>query len=263
MEKTGHSGKHDLVCVSRAGGDPPQDTNEIGKWSGSLAQSTDLASATAAVAMQARHGGNSSEQDSAELAMACLYSAETVEEIVPAIMHRQIQRLQALVISPGVDALPAKGGWRHIPRHGATAALRDDQPGAQPIAMAHSTSAAPPCTVHTQLVVCSCPTTSTSTYTQPSVQYTLQAHSAAESAPEVRIAPRPANPAAAKRRRHASACVQREIVPYQLPSVAAGAKGGAQQQRASAASLPSSRTRGKARVTEVASTAAQRSVATE
>ena len=52
---------------------PQQDTNEIGKWSGSLAQSTDLASATAAVAMHARHGGSSSEQDSAELAMACLY----------------------------------------------------------------------------------------------------------------------------------------------------------------------------------------------
>ena len=31
MEKTGHSGKYDLVCVSRAGGDPVQDTNEIGK----------------------------------------------------------------------------------------------------------------------------------------------------------------------------------------------------------------------------------------
>ena len=209
MEKTGHSGKHDLVCVSRAGGDPPQDTNEIGKWSGSLAQSTDLASATAAVAMQARHGGSSSEQDSAELAMACLYSAETVEEIVPAIMHRQIQRLQALVISPGVDALPAKGGWRHIPRHGATAAPRDDQPGTQLIAIAHSPSTAQPSTIHTQVVVCSCPTTRVSTYTQPGVQYTLQAHTAAESAPEVRRAPRPANPAAAKRMRHASARVQR------------------------------------------------------
>ena len=38
MKKTGHGAKHDLVCVSRAGGDPRQDTNEIGKWSGSLAQ---------------------------------------------------------------------------------------------------------------------------------------------------------------------------------------------------------------------------------
>ena len=140
MEKTGHSGKHDLVCVSRAGGDPMQDTNEIGKWSGSISQSTDLASSTAAVAMRARHGASSSEQDSAELAMPDLYSAETVEEIVPAIMHRQIARLQALVISPGVDALPAKGGWRHIPRHGATATSRDDQPGTQLVAIAHSPS---------------------------------------------------------------------------------------------------------------------------
>ena len=55
IEKTGHSGKHDLACVSRAGGDTRQDTNEIGKWSGSLAQSTDLASSTAAVDMRARH----------------------------------------------------------------------------------------------------------------------------------------------------------------------------------------------------------------
>ena len=28
MELTGHSGKHDLVCVSRAGGDPSQDSND-------------------------------------------------------------------------------------------------------------------------------------------------------------------------------------------------------------------------------------------
>ena len=95
--------------------------------------------------MRTRHGASSSKQDSAELAMADLYSAETVEEIVPAIMHRQIARLQALVISPGVDALPAKGGWRHIPRHaGAAAVSRDDQPGTQLIALAHCHSTAQP-----------------------------------------------------------------------------------------------------------------------
>ena len=44
-----------------------------------------------------------------------LYSSETVEEIVPDIMRRQIMRLQALVIAPGIEALPAKGGWRFIP----------------------------------------------------------------------------------------------------------------------------------------------------
>ena len=264
MEKTGHSGKHDLVCVSRAGGDHPQDTNEIGKWSGSLAQSTDLRSATAAVAMHARHGGSSSEQDSAELAMACLYSAETVEEVVPAIMRRQIERLQALVISPGVDALPAKGGWRHIPRHGAAAAPCDNQPGTQLVAIAHSTGTAQPCNVHTQAVVYSCPTTSVIKYPQPGVQYSPQSGTTAESEPEVCRAPQPANRAAAKRMRHASARAQRVSVPYQLPPVAAGAKESAQQQqRAFPASLPSSRTRGKARRTGVNSTAAQRSAATE
>ena len=44
-----------------------------------------------------------------------LYSSETVEEIVPDIMRRQVKRLQALVTAPGIEALPAKGGWRFIP----------------------------------------------------------------------------------------------------------------------------------------------------
>ena len=263
MEKTGHSGKHDLVCVSRAGGDSQQDTNEIGKWSGSLAQSTDLASATAAVAMHARHGGSSSEQDSAELAMACLYSAETVEEIVPAIMRRQIERLQALVISPGVDALPAKGGWRHIQRRGAAAAPSDAQPGTQPITIAHSTSTAQPRDVHAQVVVSPRPTTVASTYTQPGVQYAPQAHTASESATEVRRAPPPASLAAAKRMRHASASAQRAIVPYQPPPVATSARDSEQRQLAVRASLPSSRTRGKARETGRTSAAEPRSAASE
>ena len=115
LEKTGHSAKHDLNCVSRSGGDPVSDTNEIGKWSGSLAQSADVATATSAAAMHTRHGAGSSEQDSS---MPDLYSSEAVEEIVPAIMQRQIRRLQALLVSPGIDALPAKGGWKYIPRDG-------------------------------------------------------------------------------------------------------------------------------------------------
>ena len=176
---------------------------------------------------------------------------------------RQIQRLQALVISPGVDALPAKGGWRHIPRHGATVAPRGDQPGTQLIAIAHSPSTAQPRTMHTQVVVCPCPTTRDNTPTLPGVRYTPQAHTAAESAPEVCRAPQPANPAAAKRMRHASARVQHAIVSYQLPPVAAGAKDSVQQQRAVPASLPSSRTRGKARRTGGTSTAAQHSAANE
>ena len=51
--------------------------------------------------------------------MPDLYSAEVVEDIVPAIMQRQIKRLQALLVSLGIDALPAKGGWKYIPRDGA------------------------------------------------------------------------------------------------------------------------------------------------
>ena len=91
------------------------DTNEIGKWSGSLAQSADVATATSAAAMHTRHGAGSSEQDSS---MPDLYSSEAVEEVVPAIMQHQIRRLQALLVSPGIDALPAKGGWKYIPRDG-------------------------------------------------------------------------------------------------------------------------------------------------
>ena len=71
--------------------------------------------------------------------MADLYSAESVEEIVPAIM-----RLQALVVSPGIEALPAKGGWRHIPRSGTPTAPCMAQPEAQPIATAQPARAAPP-----------------------------------------------------------------------------------------------------------------------
>ena len=49
--------------------------------------------------------------------MAELYSAESVEEIVPDIMRRQLTRLQARVVSPGVDALPAKGGYAALLGH--------------------------------------------------------------------------------------------------------------------------------------------------
>ena len=66
--------------------------------------------------MHARHGAGSSEPDSS---MPDLYSADAVEDIVPAIMQRQIRRLQALLVSPGIDALHAKGGWKYIPRDGA------------------------------------------------------------------------------------------------------------------------------------------------
>ena len=121
QEKTLHSSKHDLNCVSRAGGDPPGDTNEVGKWSGSVAQTAELADMTARSALRAAHSGTPLGASEVDLAMPELYSRETAEEIVPAIMERQVHRLRALVVSPGIAHLPQKGGWRFIPRDGAAA----------------------------------------------------------------------------------------------------------------------------------------------
>ena len=42
---------------------PPSDTNEIGKWSGSLAQSASLLSTTATAALHARHNPTIDEHD--------------------------------------------------------------------------------------------------------------------------------------------------------------------------------------------------------
>jgi hypothetical protein len=103
----------------------------------------DISTSHSAAHMHTRHGAGSSEPDSS---MPDLYSAEAVEDIVPAIMQRQIRRLQALLVSPGIDALPAKGGWKYIPRDGASGAgmaaghvaqpagtaRRDTTPAAQP-----------------------------------------------------------------------------------------------------------------------------------
>jgi hypothetical protein len=226
MELTGHSGKHDLVCVSRAGGDPEQDSNEIGKWSGSLAQSTDVASSTTAVAMRSRHGGSSSEQDSAELAMVGLYSAESVEEIVPDIMRRQILRLQALVVSPGIDALPAKGGWRHTPRHSA----------AHDIGASHATSHPP---------VGALPESNTQLALIPS-QPAARAAAEPSAQPTSSVGARNAHPPSAKRMRHASARAQLAIIPYQRSATAAGAKEQERPQRqAPTSSLPSGHTRSR------------------
>jgi hypothetical protein len=134
-EKTLHSAKHDLNCVSRAGGDHPRDTNEIGKWSGSLAQTAELTSIVASAALRASHGGDPTAATEHEFSMPELYSAETAEEIVPAIMERQVARLRALLSHPGVDRLPYKGGWKHI---------RRGDPAAQPAASGSAQPHAPP-----------------------------------------------------------------------------------------------------------------------
>ena len=251
MEKTGHSAKHDLVCVSRAGGDPRHDTNEIGKWSGSLAQTTDVASSTATVAMRARHGASSSEQDSAELAMAELYSAESVEEVVPAIMQRQIMRLQALVVSPGIDALPPKGGWRHIPRCGSPADSSVAQSSDQPIAIAQHTSAAQHPTTHAQRTANHCTPLPLVPYVPPDDREHAQEEAAggqgADGTGGRRI---PTVPPSAMRMRHAGAQPHAAIIPHQRPALVAGAKDPAQQlEPPHRATLPSGRTRGAIRRT--------------
>ena len=179
--------------------------------------------------MRSRHGASSSEQDSAELAMVGLYSAESVEEIVPAIMRRQILRLQALVVSPGIDALPAKGGWRHIPRHSA----------APDIGAAHATShplvdALPENTAQLAIIP-SQPAARAAA--EPSEQVAGAAGAAAHTS---------SHPPSAKRMRHASARAQLAIIPYQRPATAAGAKEPERPQRqAPTASLPSGHTRSR------------------
>jgi hypothetical protein len=148
--------------------------------------------------MRPRHGASSSEQDSAELAMVGLYSAESVEEIVPAIMRRQILRLQALVASPGIDALPAKGGWRHIPRHSAAPDMGAARGTSHPLAAALPENTA-------QLAIIPA---------QPA------ARAAAEPSEQVAGAAGPSSarqqrhPPSAKRMRHASARAQLAIIPY-------------------------------------------------
>ena len=122
QEKTPHSPKHYLNCVSRAAGDPVGDTNEIGKWSGSIAQTAELADMAARSALHAARSGSRLDGSELELAMPELYSRETAEEIVPEIMERQVARLRALLVSPGIDHLPEKGGWRFIRRGDASAA---------------------------------------------------------------------------------------------------------------------------------------------
>ncbi|KAL1519031.1 hypothetical protein AB1Y20_003299 [Prymnesium parvum] len=106
---TGHSPRHDLPNVSRAGGDSLADTNELGRWSGCRSGQTGgvddgLRSATNAV-------GSSAPR---QYAMPALYSAAAAAEVVPAIVERQLMRLRAVVAAHGPANLPLEGGWSLI-----------------------------------------------------------------------------------------------------------------------------------------------------
>jgi hypothetical protein len=147
QELGGQAARHTLPCVSRAAGDPPPDTNEIGRWSGSVAQAADAA--TAAVV---GHVSTTQDQAATERAMPELYSREICEEIVPPIMERQVSRLRALVAKHGVGGLPTTKGWRLIPR-ARTDAATTPVPGAAADEAAAAVCAAAHDTARTRAVV--------------------------------------------------------------------------------------------------------------
>mmetsp|Transcript_11838 Transcript_11838/g.17753 ORF Transcript_11838/g.17753 Transcript_11838/m.17753 type:complete len:265 (-) Transcript_11838:188-982(-) len=104
---TGHSPRHDLPNVSRAGGDPLADTNEIGRWSGSLAQ-LDPEPGQHQPSLAATSAGTPSTR---RYSMPALYSSAAAASVVPQIMERQLSRLRAVVAAHGPGNLPFVGGW--------------------------------------------------------------------------------------------------------------------------------------------------------
>jgi len=124
---TGHSPRHDLPNVSRAGGDTPADTNEVGRWSGSKAQLAPESTGAVTGSGTVRDVQNPSP------AMPERYSSAAAACVVPEIMERQMGRLRAVVAAHGPANLPFTGGWSLV------RALRDPPPP-------HGLAAASPCT---------------------------------------------------------------------------------------------------------------------
>ena len=181
--------------------------------------------------------------------MAELYSAESVEEVVPAIMQRQIMRLQALVVSPGIDALPSKGGWRHIPRCGSPADSGVAQSSDQPLATAQHTSAAQHPTTHAQRTANHSTPLPLIPYVPPDGgQHPQEVAAGGVRADGTSGRQPPTVPPSAMRMRHAGTQPHTAIIPYQRPALVAGAKDPAQQQEPThSATLPSGGTRGALR----------------
>ena len=100
-ELDGHSAKHVLPNVARARCEPKPVVNEVGKWSGSVAQL-----ATASAAAPPSHGEHPVSE------MGDRYSQEAADEIVPAIIERQVAAVRRLVTRVGgAEHLPHSGGW--------------------------------------------------------------------------------------------------------------------------------------------------------
>lgn len=114
---TTHSTKHLLANVGRARSEPEAAVNELGKWSGSLAQ------AATASAVVGPSGPPTSEP------MGDAYSAEAADEVVPGIIERQVAGVRALVARlGGAEHLPHEGGWamlQPLSHDSAAAAFRE------------------------------------------------------------------------------------------------------------------------------------------
>ena len=102
---TTHSTKHVYPNIGRGRLEPEAAVNELGKWSGSIAQA---ATASASVGPSLAHRPPTSGGDS----MGDLYSSEAADEVVPAIVERQTAGVRALVARlGGAEHLPDEGGW--------------------------------------------------------------------------------------------------------------------------------------------------------
>ena len=103
---TPHGAKSLLSSVSRNSGDKPEYTNEIGKWSGSAAQ-TD----------SDPHLGERAAA-SGSFPILEVYTHEALGDggSVCRIMERQVARMRARLAAVGADALPPLGGFGYYER---------------------------------------------------------------------------------------------------------------------------------------------------
>jgi hypothetical protein len=97
-----HSAKHVLPNIARARCEPEPAINELGKWSGSIAQAASASAAFAPEHHALAHGDS----------MGTTYSAEAADEVVPRIVERQVQAVRSLLARlGGPGQLPYEGGW--------------------------------------------------------------------------------------------------------------------------------------------------------
>ena len=104
-ENTLHSERHFIPCVSEAGGEPPEDAVELGRWSGSTAQDADLEPVVRAQQCHRLRLG----------ALPDRYGQVGKVTRVLGIITRQMDRARRAITLRG-PALPRVGGWGLIAR---------------------------------------------------------------------------------------------------------------------------------------------------